>query len=91
MGVVLGQDLDGVPLVHALRDAADADARPADHRLSALDLRIDLDPLIAQPRIALGCVDGIADLRGPAHDERVPVAVQELSRAEHRQPNHAAR
>jgi hypothetical protein len=48
MGVVLGQDLDGVSLVHALRDATDADTRSTDHRLAALDLRVYLDPFIAR-------------------------------------------
>jgi hypothetical protein len=36
MGVVLGQNLDGVSLVRELRDAADADARPTDHRLATV-------------------------------------------------------
>lgn len=52
--VVLGQDLDGVAVIEALRDAAHADAGAVDDGLAALDVCVYLDPPIARRRIALG-------------------------------------
>jgi len=61
----------GVAVIEALSDRANAEACAADDRLAALDAWVRLDPLVAQPRIALGCLDHLGQLGGPADDESV--------------------
>jgi hypothetical protein len=59
------------PFVHTLRDTAHADPGSLDHGLASLDLRVGLDPLIAQLGIRFGCVDRGAGRGKPPDDQSI--------------------